>query len=240
MLYKFLMPDKLEQEALDFIKKKENYKKIVERFAGKDFVSEGLPISLFMAGSPGAGKTEISKRLVETFEVDRKARIVRIDPDEIREPLPGYNGNNSNLFQGACSIGVEKIHDYVLSADKSFLLDGTFSNYERAKNNIERSLNKRRFVTLVYVYQDPLIAWELTEKREALDGRFVPKDAFIRHFFGARDTVNKIKIEFGNAIQAHLIERNMHSPDYKIQLNIKNVDDCVDIKYTEDTLKTSI
>lgn len=234
------MSNDLRQEALDFVRKKENYIKIIERFAGDNFGSEGIPISLFMAGSPGAGKTEISKRLVEVFEVDSKTRIVRIDPDEIRELLPGYNGNNSSLFQGACSIGVEKLHDYVLSKDKNFVLDGTFSVYERAKNNIKRSLDKRRVVILVYVYQDPIMAWELTKKREALDGRFVPKEAFIDHFFGARDTVNKIKVEFGNSIQVHLIERSVHSLDYKIQLNIKNIDDYIEIKYTKDTLKTLI
>ncbi len=230
------MSDALKQEAIDFIKKKENYTKIIERFAGDDFASESVPISLFMAGSPGAGKTEFSKRLIESFESNIKVKIVRIDPDEIRDLLPGYNGKNSNLFQGACSVGVEKIHDYVLSKGKNFILDGTFSAYERAWKNVKRSLDKKRFVMIVYVYQDPLIAWQLAKKREALDGRFIPKKAFIEHFFGARDTVNKIKVEFGDSIEVHLIERSVESEIFEIKLDIKDIDEHVEIKYTKDTL----
>ena len=47
-----------------------------------------------MAGSPGAGKTEYSKRFVDGVKKDTGASIVRIDGDEIREILPQYNGSN--------------------------------------------------------------------------------------------------------------------------------------------------
>lgn len=234
------MPDDLSQEAIAFIRRKENYRKIIDYFAGDKYIPEDIPVSLFMAGSPGAGKTEICKRLIEIFDTGPESKIVRIDPDEIRELLPGYNGKNSSLFQYACSIGVDKIHDYVLSSNKSFILDGTFSSYEKAEQNILRSLNKRRIVTLFYVYQDPVLAWNLTKKREALDGRFIPKDAFVKHFWGAKEVVNKIKANFGDLIEVHLIERSIDSPKYKIQLNIKNVDDYIKIKYTEDILNTLI
>lgn len=68
---------------------------LIETFANpKIYLEDAHPVSLFMAGSPGAGKTEISKRLIEKFS----NKPVRIDADEIRELIPGYTGANSYLF----------------------------------------------------------------------------------------------------------------------------------------------
>ncbi len=77
----------------------------------KIFVPEAAPVSVFMAGSPGAGKTEASIELLANFIEP----IIRIDPDELRAKFPGFNGSNSHLFQSAISVLVEKIHDMALS-----------------------------------------------------------------------------------------------------------------------------
>jgi len=86
------------------------------------------PVSVFMAGSPGAGKTEASIALLAAVEAEG-TKTVRIDPDELRCRFEGYSGDNSWLFQPATSILVEKIHDRVLKNEQNFLLDGTLSNY---------------------------------------------------------------------------------------------------------------
>src|SRR5271167_3522052 len=65
------------------------------------FHPEETPISVFMAGSPGAGKTEFSKSLISDIEEARRCNVVRIDADEIRSRMPGYVGGNAHLFQGA-------------------------------------------------------------------------------------------------------------------------------------------
>lgn len=59
---------------------------------------EANPVSVFMPGSPGAGKTEASIELLKLKGADG-TRVLRIDPDELREDLPGYTGENSWLFQ---------------------------------------------------------------------------------------------------------------------------------------------
>ena len=64
------------------------------------FHPEERPISVFMAGSPGAGKTEFSKSLISIIEEARHCNVVRIDADEVRGHLPGYVGGNAYLFQG--------------------------------------------------------------------------------------------------------------------------------------------
>lgn len=130
--------EKIKQAAVDSAKA--NKKAIAKRLTDPArFPAEENPVSVFMAGSPGAGKTEASIELLAKLASDG-AEVLRIDPDELRSEFAGYSGDNSWLFQGAVSILVEKIHDMALDQKQSFLLDGTLSKYEIAKRNIERSL----------------------------------------------------------------------------------------------------
>ncbi len=204
------------------------------------YPSSDNPISMFMAGSPGAGKTEFSKRLIEAMVRSGSPPIVRIDPDEIRTiPLPGYTGNNAYVFKHAASKGVDVIHDYVLKKKKSFILDGTFSNFDFSKNNVQRSLKRNRLVVIVYLYQDPLVAWDFTKKRELQDHRNIPKAAFIEELFAAKENVNKIKKKFGQKVLLWLIERDLNQPEVikQSQINIDSVDNHISVSYTKDQLE---
>ncbi|MBI2458967.1 MAG: zeta toxin family protein [Parcubacteria group bacterium] len=176
------------EEAKKFIKK--NRKLLIEKFAKPDFYKSIVnPVTIFMAGSPGAGKTEFSKNLAKILD----KKLVRIDADEIKEIMPQYNGKNSDVVQGASSIGVEKLYDHILAKKLEAIVDGTFSKYDVSYKNVKRSLDHSRPVVIFYIYQDPIIAWDFTKKREALEGRMIPKSAFIEAFFAAKENVNKIK-----------------------------------------------
>lgn len=231
---------KISQNAIDYVKK--NYKELIKFFVGENIAKkEGASISIFMAGSPGAGKTEVSKNLIkEIGEKESFKEIVRIDSDEIRKYLPKYNGKNADLFQAACSIGVEKIHDFVLKKNLNFVLDGTFSNFNKVYSNIERSISKSKKVMVIYVYQDPIIAWDFTKKREKLEGRRVPKKSFIDQLFLAKENVNKIKDKFGDKIVVHLIEKNLKTGYRQFKNNIRNIDDHIKIEYTKKELNRLI
>ena len=77
----------IETVALEFVKT--HKKDLIERFCPETIChSVANPVSLFMAGSPGAGKTEVSKGLIKKFN----DVPVRIDADEIRSFCPGYTG----------------------------------------------------------------------------------------------------------------------------------------------------
>jgi adenylylsulfate kinase-like enzyme len=148
---------KIEDEALEFARK--HKKAIAKRLTDPErFVPEDEPVSVFMAGSPGAGKTEASIELLAMVEADN-SEILRIDPDDLRLEFPGYTGDNSCLFQKGISVLVEKVHDLALKQKQSFLLDGTLSNYGKAEQNISRSLKKGRVVQILYVYQEPMLAY---------------------------------------------------------------------------------
>jgi adenylylsulfate kinase-like enzyme len=87
----------LEAAALAFAKI--HKKPIARRFTDKTvYPSEPEPVSVFMAGSPGAGKTEVSLELLEDL-AQGESQIIRIDPDELRREFEQYDGNNSYLFQ---------------------------------------------------------------------------------------------------------------------------------------------
>ena len=111
---------------------------------------------------------------------------MRIDPDDLRDEFQDYDGQNSWLFQPAVAILVERIHDYVLKNNQSFILDGTLSSLAKARSNIERSLKRDRYVQILYVYQEPKLAWQFVCAREALEGRRIERDTFVEQYFAAR------------------------------------------------------
>lgn len=229
---------KIKDEAVVFAN--ENKNEIAEEATNiKIFLPEVNPVSVFMAGSPGAGKTESSKNLIKKFSEGGR-QILRIDPDELRSKMLGYTGANSFLFHHAVSILVARIHDVALANKQSFVFDGTFSNTERGRENIERSLKRGRVVRILYVYQDPIQAWNFVKARELIEGRRIGKEHFIRHYFAARDSVNCLKKEFGDRIKVDLLVKNIEGPDQYYKENIDIIDNHVPEKYTNEALNNVI
>jgi predicted ABC-type ATPase len=187
----------------------------------KNFPPEKNPVSVFMAGSPGAGKTEAS---IELLKEMGGSNIVRIDPDELRSEFAAYNGTNAWLFQKAVSVLVDRIHDMVLEQNQSFLLDGTLSHYDLARKNIERSLKRKRTVQILYVYQEPILAWEFVQAREAAEGRRIRPETFIDQYFGAREVVNRLKREFGRNISVDLLLKNNDNSRRLYQAGVDQID----------------
>lgn len=224
-------------DAISFAKK--NKKQISRKLTNKDsFPSELHPISVFMAGSPGAGKTESAKGLIQKFSND--STILRIDSDELRCEFKEYSGRNSPLFQGATSIIAEKMQDMALKQKQSFVFDGTLSNLDKTIDNIKRSLAKDREVFVVYVYQTPLQAWEFVKRRAEKDGRIIPKDIFIDQYFAARSNVNKIKEIFKNDVKVDLIVKNIDGTDLKYNENITIIDNHIKEKYSKEDLRNTL
>ncbi|MDF1623436.1 MAG: zeta toxin family protein [Pseudohongiella nitratireducens] len=99
----------IEETAVKYTKA--NRTQIANRLTDPEtFQPEDSPVSVFMAGSPGVGKTEASKALI-TEITNGGNDILRIDPDDLRDEFDTYEGNNSYLFHRAVSILVERIPD---------------------------------------------------------------------------------------------------------------------------------
>lgn len=178
---------KLYNDAKTFAKK--NWvvfrKKIADE---KKYPVVDYPTSIFMAGSPGAGKTEVSKRLLQEFETP----VVRIDADDIRVMFEGYTGNNSYIFQSAGTIAVNNLYNHCLKRKKNLLLDATFA-YKDSLENIAASLRKGRRVGIFFIFQEPRLAWQFTKDRERVDHRRVTREVFINSFFDSIVNVNEAK-----------------------------------------------
>ena len=103
--------------AIDYIKSQRGRKELIEKFASLDiYPRQDRPYTIFLAGSPGAGKTEVSRKLIETLEQP----IIHIYADAIRSSLEQYKGSNADTVQGACALGVEKLLDHVLHHNQHF------------------------------------------------------------------------------------------------------------------------
>ncbi len=74
--------------------------------------------------------------------------------------------------------------------------------------NINRSLAKKRLVLIFYIYQPPKVAWDFTKKRELLEGRNIPKSAFIEQFIGARKTIEDVRLKYGEEVVIYFVEKN--------------------------------
>lgn len=219
---------RIEAAALDYARV--NKKTIAKRLTDPhQYPPEKNPVSVFMAGSPGAGKTEAS---IELLKETGGGAVIRIDPDDLRNEFPDYSGTNAWLFQKAVSVLVDRIHDMALEQDQSFLLDGTLSHYDVAKRNIERSLKRGRSVQILYVYQEPQLAWEFVQARETQEGRRIRPETFIDQYFAARDVVNRLKREFSKNIGVDLLLKNNDNSRRLYQAGIDQIDHHIPEKYS--------
>jgi UDP-N-acetylglucosamine kinase len=215
---------------------KQNKKQLLEAFCNDEsYPAEAKPVTIFMAGSPGAGKTEFSKSIIETFG----SIMVRIDADDIREMMReiGYNGKNAALYQTAVSGAVSNLYSHILKNQQSALIDGTFA-YENWQQKVDDSLRTNRLVEIYYLYQDPEVAWNFVKKREEYEGRAVPRRIFIKDYFSSIKNVSEALSKYGDRITVHFAKHNYeNAKDYDIVVNIRSIADHLPKAYTRDELQ---
>lgn len=228
------MDDKqIAKEAIEWVKRhrKELFENTVQRSGYLKANYEDTPAASFMAGTPGAGKTEVSKRFANQFTV----RPLRIDADEFREDIPGYSGTNSHVVQEAATLSVQKVLDQAFQCGYSFILDGTFA-YKNAVMNLKRAHRKGYTLQVFFVYQEPAVAWRFTKIREEKEGRHVPKDVFIRSYIESRQNVMKAKAEFGEVLNLVLIKKNYETNIEQIDIVEDNLEKYLGKMYNEEEL----
>lgn len=228
----------IEEVALEFVRVNRSSlaRQVVDTHL---FAPEESPIAVFMCGSPGAGKTEISKALVELFEsAEADQRVLRIDPDDFRLLIPGYTGANSYLFQRAVTRVLEKVLDRVFEKSVSFILDGTMASFSVAKRNIDRALAHNRVVQVLYVYQAPELAWQFVKARELVEARNIPLDEFVRQFLAARKNIAEIRRSYGAQLVVNLIIKNTDGAQKAFVSDVtpEQIDDLIPQSYDHEQL----
>jgi predicted ABC-type ATPase len=191
-------------------------------------------IAIFMAGSPGAGKTEVATELISFYQ-----NICLIDADNFREGFPEYNGKNSHEFQSGASWLVGDVFRRVTNQGYSFLLDGTFA-LESASKNIKQVLKHSYEVNIYFIYQNPFIAWDFVKLREDKEGRNVPKETFINAYFMSRNNVIKVKKKFGELININILFKDFKGEISEIHEDTDNPQLILPELYTTEFLKENL
>jgi len=190
--------------------------------------------AIFMAGSPGAGKTEAAQTLASL-----NSNLVVIDADQFRAKFPGYTGNNSSEFQRGSALLVDASLDLVLKKGYSFILDGTLAT-PKAEQNIERALKKDYSILIYYVYQEPYIAWDFTKEREKIEGRYVPKERFINAFFQSRKNLLQLKDKYQEKVVINIIVKNFQNEISDSIMDVDNLELALPITYTKKGLEDTL
>jgi UDP-N-acetylglucosamine kinase len=233
--------EEIKEKAVAFAKANKN-RIAREIVLDERYPVETNPVSIFMAGSPGAGKTESAKHLIQDIMADEypTKSVLHIDADTLRTYFEDYAGSNSYLFQGGTSILASRIQDYARKYKKSFIFDGTLSDLERAQENIEASLKNNRTVSIYFVHQDPLQAWQFVLAREKKGGRHIPPEDFVEKYFSSYETVNELICLFDKKIKVELLIKNIDGTDRSYHTVVANLDGYIKHRYSRGTLKEKI
>ncbi|WP_217555800.1 zeta toxin family protein [Vibrio metschnikovii] len=229
-----------EQITEKAIKEAKKLKKKLAREMVDHLPQEESAVSVFMAGSPGAGKTETARNMIKTFKKESGVDLVHIENDELRKVFADYDGINSPLFQKPATLLVEAIHDRALKKDVSFILDSTLSSLEKAKDNIQRSLKRNRYVLIIFVYQEPEQAWCLVKAREIVEGRRVPEEVFVNQFMESQRVVSELKKLFQDQVDIIFIEKNIDGRNERPHFNVSDIDALLRKKYNREFLEAIV
>ena len=82
------------------------------------------------------------------------------------------------------------------------ILDGTLSSYDKAARNVQLALDNNQYVTIAYVYREPLDALANKEggvlQRAMQTGRAVTLDALVKGHAGSSEVVRRLQQTFGS------------------------------------------
>ena len=194
---------------------------------------EDEPAGIFMAGLPGAGKTELSRNLI----VDSGVSLLRIDMDEIAERIPGYEAGRADEYRKQATTLLSELFSYAIHHRLSFVMDGTFGS-KSAGHNIERCLRRGYIMKIVYAYQDPRLAWEFTLAREKIERRAIKFEGFVEAYYKTLANIKVIGEKYGDRITLDIAVKN---PDNRVGEWLRNVsaaeiDKKLAVQYNKDKL----
>lgn len=214
---------------------KQHKKELVAKIVGdaKPSNEHDVPIAVFAAGIPGAGKTEFLDRLLAGL-----TDIVRIDMDEIVKLFDGYTPEKYYKFRGAANIIVDETVIFCRHHKLDFILDGTFAS-SHAVDNI-RSALKRHEVTIFYVWKNPELAWQHTKDRQLVTKRGVKKAGFVESCINVPKNLQEVREKFGEKISIIIVEKDLDGNEFNTTRDPGRIDDLLEVSYTEDDLERTL
>jgi predicted ABC-type ATPase len=180
-----------EEQAKKWANDKKNQQKVIYAITGESPRKDKL--AYFMAGIPGAGKTEFAKGLQGSPE----GNFVVIEHDKLVEFIDTYSPENYYTYRKAGSRLVTPLFKFCLENGISFIFDGTLS-HDNGYKNVKKALDHGFSVIVLYIHQDVVSAWNLTKDRETVKKRGIEKTGFIDTCKKINTNLKKIFTSFAN------------------------------------------
>ena len=204
-----------------------------------NIVADGIPSAVFMAGLPGSGKTEFTKNLIEASAL----KVIRLDMDEIATKIDGYRPEIADEYREAASELLNRLFDVTIKKKLDFIMDGTFSsNY--ALQNVNRALKHGYNIKIIYIVQDPKIAWQFTLAREKVEHRAIGMSGFINSYFETMKNIKEIMNQhkdYGKIVLDVIIkDENNNVGDRIKNVQIGDIDGLIKKYYNKETLEEYI
>ncbi len=184
-----------EEDAKRWVKL--NRKKVATRFF-EQFKPLESKIAFFMAGIPGAGKTEFAENTIR----ESSPVLMPIEHDKLVEYIDEYKPENYYSYRKAGSGLVSEVFQQSIRNGYAFIFDGTLSN-KNGIRNVSKALKAGYEVYIVYIIQEADVAWQLTQARELVVKRAIEKQGFI-------ETCNKINENLLRLFNKHKDETNFN------------------------------
>lgn len=214
---------------------KQHKKELVAKIVGdvKPSNDHDVPIAVFAAGIPGAGKTEFLDRLLAGV-----TDIVRIDMDEIVKLFYGYTPEKYYEFRGAANIIVDETVIFCRRHKLDFVLDGTFASLHAVEN--VKSALKRHDATIFYVWKDPELAWQHTKDRQLITKRGVEKAGFIESCINVPKNLQEVRGKFVKKISIIIVEKDLDGNEFNTIRDPSRIDDLLEVSYTKEDLERTL
>lgn len=208
-------------------------------FANKMITDAGVerhdePAAFFMAGLPCAGKTEFTKNLIK----ENRLKVVRIDMDEIAAQIDLYDPLQADAFRPAATDLLNSLYDKVLQRKVDFIMDGTFRS-GNSLSNIQRALRKGYAVKVLYIHQEPAVAWSFTRDREKVERRAISRGGFIQGYCDIHENIHSLNDTAYERVVIDLVVKDRSNKVGKWYENIRttDIDKLVNTRYTKEELE---
>lgn len=194
-----------------------------------------LPSAIFMAGLPGAGKSELAQGLVSVM----RRGVVLLDMDEIARKMPDYQAARADEFRAGATILLERVFDTTIRRKLDFILDGTFSA-AKAVENVCRALKRGYTVKVLLVCQEPEVAWKFTKARELVEHRAISLTGFVEAYCKVYENMRKLEGILGDnsSLSLGILLKGDKNELMKWRANAQagEIDEFWPMKYNKETL----
>lgn len=192
--------------------------------------------TIFLAWAPGAWKTEFIEWISE-----EKGTYIVLDTDTYRCLFDWYSWDNAHEFQKYASWVMDKMYSFCLKNWFNVIIDGTFSREDYAERNIQQCIKKNRPYAIILVYQDPILSYLYTKKRELEKKRHVPEEKFIQKFFGSIQVLKNIQRKYPESTLFIAIKTITRKKFITEQVSSgEDIDLLINHEYNEDELALAI